>query len=140
MAGERPAWSGSGRIGRVEDVHRVLDAVNTASLDRNGTAMLARAVQTAGDSELVDADVTRVLPAVPELVEQLLPWPGGLRRGATIAAVGSTSLIITLLAGAMTGTTSWAAVLGMPSFGALAAAEAGVPLSRVEGGGFADSW
>jgi hypothetical protein len=129
VAGERPAWPGSSRIGGVEDVHRVLDAVNAAGLERAGTAVLARAVQTASESDLVDADVARVLPAVPEL-EQLLPWPGGLRRGRTIAAVGSTSLIITLLAGAMIGTTSWAAVIGMPGFGALAAAEAGVPLDR----------
>ena len=35
---------------------------------------------------------------------------------------------------------SWAAVVGMPAFGGLAAADAGVPLDRLEDGGFADSW
>jgi hypothetical protein len=70
-----------------------------------------------------------VLPAPPALAG-LFPWPGGIRRGATVAAVGSTSLVIALLAKAMSAG-SWAAVVGMPSFGALAAAEAGVPLEHL---------
>ena len=63
-------------------------------------------------------------------VAGLLPWPGGIRRGATVAAVGSTSLIMVLLATVMAAG-SWASVVGMPAFGALAAAEVGVPLERL---------
>lgn len=73
----------------------------------------------------------RVLPVVPQLRE-LLP-ARGLRRGSTVGAVGSagaTSLVIALLAEASRAG-SWCAVVGMPTFGAAAAAEAGVVLDRV---------
>ncbi|WIN00143.1 hypothetical protein ACTOB_003828 [Actinoplanes oblitus] len=35
---------------------------------------------------------------------------------------------------------AWACVVGMPELGVLAAAEAGVPLERLEDGEFANSW
>jgi hypothetical protein len=67
---------------------------------------------------------------VPELAG-LLPWPGGIRRGTTVAAVGCTSLLMTLLAGALRAG-SWAAVVGLPDFGALAAGQDfGIDLSRL---------
>jgi hypothetical protein len=125
----RPAWTGDGLIGGIDDVRRVLADANAAGLKRDNTALAVELVQSADEVALTEADIARVLPAVPEIAE-LLPWPGGSRRGATLAAVGSTSLLMTLLAGAMT-QGSWAAVVGMPAFGALAAAEAGVPLDRL---------
>jgi len=125
----RPAWTGDGLIAGIDDVRRVLDDVNQAGLHRNNTAAVARLVQSADDVALTGADIARVLPC-PAEINDLLPWPGGIRRGATVAAVGSTSLLITLLAGAMT-EGSWAAVVGLPALGALAAAEAGVPLERL---------
>lgn len=86
----------------------------------------------------------RLLPVLPEL-RPLLPG-GGLRRGATVAVstggqgrtgpmsglsgIGATSLTLALLAGASR-TGSWCAVVGMPTLGAVAAAEVGVDLGRL---------
>lgn len=70
----------------------------------------------------------RVLPVIREL-RPLLPG-GGLRRGSTIAASGTTSLVIALLAAASQAG-SWCAVIGMPTLGAVAADEAGVALERL---------
>jgi hypothetical protein len=70
----------------------------------------------------------RMLPVIHQL-RPLLPG-GGLRRGSTVAASGATSLVIGLLAAASQAG-SWCAVVGLPTFGAAAAAEAGVELSRL---------
>ena len=70
----------------------------------------------------------RMLPVIHEL-RPLLPG-GGLRRGSTVATSGATSLVIGLLAAASR-TGSWCAIVGLPTFGAAAAAEAGVELSRL---------
>jgi hypothetical protein len=70
-----------------------------------------------------------VLPVHPSL-ESLLA--GGLQRGTTVAVsgVGATTLGLVLAAGpASRG--SWAAVVGWPSLGLVAAHRAGVPLGRV---------
>jgi hypothetical protein len=75
------------------------------------------------------AQVTeRLLPVRPEL-RDLLPQ-GGLRRGGTVAVRGSTSLLLALLAEA-TATGSWAAVVGMPDLGLVAAGEFGVEVGRL---------
>ena len=127
---DRPAWEGPGRIAGKDDVQRLLAEINNAGLGRETTALAPQLVQPATDAELTD-DLSRVLPVVPELAGGLLPWPGGIRRGATVAAVGSTSLLMALLAGAMQ-QGSWAAVVGLPSFGALAAGQDfGIDLSRL---------
>jgi hypothetical protein len=68
----------------------------------------------------------RVL-VVREDLAGLLPQ-GGLRRG-TVVGVGSRSLLHALLAGP-SAAGSWAALIGMPSLGLAAAAEAGVVLER----------
>lgn len=70
----------------------------------------------------------RLLPVVPAL-EDLLPG-GGLRRGATVAVAGSTSLALAVLAGP-SGAGSWCAVVGLPALGMAAAAEMGVALDRL---------
>jgi hypothetical protein len=70
----------------------------------------------------------RTLPVLP-LLRDLLPGRG-LRRGSTVATQGATSLVIALLAAASRAG-SWCAVVGLPSLGALAAAEAGVALDRL---------
>jgi hypothetical protein len=62
----------------------------------------------------------------------LLP-AGALRRGSTVAVaagVGSTSLLMALLARACA-TGAWAGVVGCPDLGLVAAAEAGVALERL---------
>ncbi|SDM33477.1 hypothetical protein [Allokutzneria albata] len=84
---------------------------------------LAR-VSTASGEEFAG----RTLPVRPEL-RAVLPWPG-LRRGATIALRGSTSLLFAILASATT-EGSWAAVVGLPGLSVLAAAEAGVAVQRM---------
>jgi hypothetical protein len=69
-----------------------------------------------------------MLPVIREL-RPLLPG-GGLRRGSTIATSGAASLVIGLLAAASQAG-SWCAVVGVPTLGAVAAAEAGVALDRL---------
>jgi hypothetical protein len=59
----------------------------------------------------------------------LLP-SGGLRRGSTVVVRGSTALLFALLA-VTTAAGSWAAVVGMPELGLLAAVEFGVVLHRL---------
>lgn len=70
----------------------------------------------------------QVLPAVPA-VRELLPG-GALRRGSTVAVVGSTSLALALAA-APSASGSWCAAVGLPTLGLSAAAELGVSLERL---------
>lgn len=122
-------WLGAGRITGGTDVARVLAAVNAAGLSRERTVEMPQAVERAEDIVLVRPDASRVLPVASEIAE-LLPWPGGIRRGTTVAALGSTSLLMALLTDA-SAAGSWAAVVGMPAFGAVAAAEYGIDLTRL---------
>jgi len=69
----------------------------------------------------------RTLPVLTAL-EPLLPEEG-LRRGATVAVSGGTSLALALVAGA-SAAGSWCAAVGLPSLGLVAAAEVGVVLER----------
>ncbi len=71
---------------------------------------------------------SRVLP-VHGALAGLFP-SGGLRRGTTVGVHGSTSLLLALLA-APTAAGSWAAVVGMPDLGVVAAAELGVAVNRL---------
>ena len=77
---------------------------------------------------LVQADQERVLP-VGDGLAALFPH-GGLRRGSTVVVRGSITVLLALLAEATT-QGSWAAVVGMPEMGMLAAAELGVVVERV---------
>lgn len=100
-----------------------------------------RAVRDAGLGDLVrtaTSQVTRgipgerVLPVLPEL-RPLLP-SGGLRRGATIAAVPGTALAASLLLALLAAASeagSWCAVVGVPTLNAIAAAEMGIALDRL---------
>jgi hypothetical protein len=67
--------------------------------------------------------------AVPPALSPLLP--DGLRRGSTTAVLGSTSLVLAMIAAACTAREAWAAVVGQPSLGLLAADQAGVALRRL---------
>jgi hypothetical protein len=69
-----------------------------------------------------------MLPVHAALAD-LFPW-GGLRRGSTVAVRGSASLLLALLA-EPTAAGSWAAVVGMPHLGVVAAAELGVAVERL---------
>ncbi|MEZ0449088.1 hypothetical protein [Cellulomonas sp. ICMP 17802] len=66
--------------------------------------------------------------AVPPPLVPILPE--GLRRGGTTVVTGSTSLVLAMLAHACAGG-AWAAVVGQPTVGLLAAAQAGVALDRL---------
>ncbi len=67
------------------------------------------------------------LPVPPALAPLL---PDGLRRGATTAVLGSTSLAVAVLAAA-SASGAWVTVVGQPALGLLAAAQAGVDLTRL---------
>lgn len=86
------------------------------------------AVGVASDLVTVPSGRVRMLPVHTDL-SGLFPW-GGLRRGSTVSVHGSTSLLLALLAEATAGD-SWAAVVGMPDLGVLAAAELGVAVDRL---------
>jgi hypothetical protein len=112
-----------------------------AGLEAVRSAVLAGLVRRASDYAVPrggadGAGVDRVLPVLPELSRVL---PGrGLRRGSTIAVstgrpawpAGGSSLMLALLAEASRAG-SWCAVVGVPTFGAVAAAEAGIALDRL---------
>lgn len=89
------------------------------------------ALRTLGDRArprtLAEERVLPVLQAVAGLV------PGaGLQRGACVATSGScaTAMAMAMVAGASAGG-SWVAVVGLPSFGLLAAVELGICLERL---------
>lgn len=86
------------------------------------------AVGVASDLTRAPSGRVRMLPVQAGL-EGLFPW-GGLRRGSTVSVHGSTSLLLALLA-APTASDSWAAVVGLPDLGVLAAAELGVAVDRL---------
>ncbi|GEL93403.1 hypothetical protein [Cellulomonas composti] len=74
--------------------------------------------------------LTAERPPLPVPVELAPLLPDGLRRGATTVVAGSTSLVLAVLAAACSGG-AWAAVVGQPTLGLLAAAQAGVGLDRL---------
>jgi len=98
-----------------------------------GSTALAGLVRAASAPD--PAGAHRVLPVLPEL-SGLLP-NRGLRRGSTVAVAagrparsGGTSLMLALLAEASR-SGSWCAVVGVPTFGAVAAADLGIALDRL---------
>ncbi|WP_026184570.1 hypothetical protein [Salinispora vitiensis] len=98
-----------------------------------GSAALAGLVRPASAPDPIGGQ--RVLPVAPELTG-LLP-NRGLRRGSTISIAagqprhsGATSLVLALLAEASRAG-SWCAVVGVPTLGAVAAAELGIALDRL---------
>lgn len=106
-----------------------LRSTTLADLVRPGTVRPASEPDPSGQH--------RLLPVPPEL-GALLPWRG-LRRGSTVAVVveaddgapsGSASLVLTLIAAASRAG-SWCALVGIPTFGALAAADMGIALDRL---------
>lgn len=126
---DRRAWTRQGRLDSGEDVARVLAAVTTVGQRRDRTAGMTRVVGRTTEVALTEPDAARVLPIVAEFAD-LMPWPGGIRRGATLAATGSTSLIYALLAEAMT-QGAWTAVVAMPTLNPLVAIEYGVDMARL---------
>jgi len=87
-------------------------------------------VSTAGELAAAREDPAtgRVLPVRADIAD-MLPL-GGLSRGSTVAVHGSVALVMALLAEA-TARGAWAAVVGAPDWGFVAAAELGVALERL---------
>src|SRR4051812_10803148 len=79
-------WTGAGRIDGPADAERLLGAINAAAGRRTTTGDRLRLVDQA-DAVLTEQGPGRRI-AVHPLLAPLLPWTGGLRRGATVAAVG----------------------------------------------------
>lgn len=96
-----------------------------ATLRRRLAAIPGRGVET---RELSPTGAAGVLP-VPAPLAALLPR-GGLVRGTVVSAAGASSLLLGLLA-AVTSEGGWAAVVGRPGLGLLAAVEMGADLARV---------
>lgn len=89
---------------------------------------LSRAVTRAGHPAVGAPATRRLLPVLPALAT-LLP-EGGLRAGTTVTIEKSTALALALLAGPSQAG-GWCAVVGVPTLGARAIAEAGVALERL---------
>ena len=97
----------------------------------SATASLTALNGVSAANELTQASTGAVGKALPVLegLAGLLPW-GGLRRGSTVVVRGSTTLLLALLAAA-TAEGSWAAIVGMPDLGLVAASELGVVVHRL---------
>ena len=89
---------------------------------------MARSAAGARSAPLDPGSHARLLP-VHDSLAGLLPT-GGLERGATLVVGGSTSLVLALLAEASRAG-GWAAFVGLPRVGVLAAHELGLDLDRV---------
>jgi hypothetical protein len=124
-------------------------ALRAGGLELVRATGLAGMVRRASDHAAGEDGSLRVLPVAAPL-RGLLPG-GGLRRGATVAvstaasgaagrgvlpvwsagaSAGATSLLLALLATAAQAG-SWCTVVGVPTLGATAAAEAGIALDRL---------
>ena len=104
-----------------------VDERRAAGLQVVRAAGLAGVVRPASEHVPEVVGAQRMLPVLPEL-RAALPG-GGLRRGATVA-VGSSSVLLALLAGASRAG-SWCGVVGLPTLNLVAAAEMGIALDRL---------
>ncbi|PPJ07504.1 hypothetical protein C5E44_29755 [Nocardia nova] len=103
-------------------------AVQLAELRRRMAAVPARGVEVV-EGPPTSAELRRELLPVPPALAGLLP-EGGMPKGAVVAYSGAGSLLTGLLA-AVTGGGGYAAAVGLPRLGLLAAAEMGADLGRL---------
>lgn len=96
---------------------------------RSAVEAAAAVVPASALEERLDVPGGRPLFPVAAPLLPLLPG-GGLRPGTVVAVRGSMALLLALLATA-TADRAWAAVLGVPDLGVLAASEAGVAVHRL---------
>jgi hypothetical protein len=102
-------------------------AASSEGRRRDRTAVLSRTADRADHVALTEPDGARVRPAARRLAG-LLRWPGRVRRGSTVAAVGSASVLFVVPADG--GATGAGVVVGVPGRGA-AAAGYGIDLTRL---------
>ncbi|HEY2206451.1 MAG TPA: hypothetical protein VGH99_18460 [Pseudonocardia sp.] len=126
-------------VGEVGEVVVVGAAVTSGASGEAHAVRLREARNVLGRATRASAGRRAEVSEVSEAGERLVPVPaplsavlpgGGLRRGSTIAVGSSTSLLFALLSEASAGGT-WCALVGFPEAGMVAAAEAGLALSRV---------
>ena len=98
------------------------------AISRRATERHEERTQLARLIEPTTLAADQLLPVLPPL-EQLLPH-GGLRRGTVVVVSGSLRLALALAAGT-TQAGSWAAAVGIPELGVVAAAETGIALQRL---------
>ncbi|QIS09115.1 hypothetical protein [Nocardia arthritidis] len=91
-------------------------------------AIPARGESSAAGAPAADGPRREPLP-VPAALAELLPV-GGLARGSVVSYTGASSLLAGLLA-TVTGTGGYAALVGVPRLGLLAAVEMGARLERL---------
>jgi hypothetical protein len=112
------------------------DGMNASLADRDEPRLAGRSDELARLRDRIErierttriGSEARTLPA-PDGLARLLPG-GGLRAGSAYALGRSMPLLTHLLA-APSRAGAWSAVVGMPEFGAEAAAEAGIDLERL---------
>ena len=95
-----------------------VNATQSARLEKARAALAAVQSRVGTRRDCWDAPT---LPLASSLADAL---PGGLRRGQVVAVEGSTSLVLALVAEASK-EGSWAAMIGMPHVGVVAAARRG---------------
>ncbi|MEV6923957.1 hypothetical protein AB0M46_05515 [Dactylosporangium sp. NPDC051485] len=106
----------------------MLDEVRDRACRRAATADSLAVLDRGSAVPYRTADPAHALAAPVEL-RHLLPQ-GGLRRGTSVAAVGSTSLLLSLL-GAAQQAGAWCAVLGPSRLNAVAAPEFAIDLAKL---------
>ena len=102
--------------------------MSSAALSAVGASNPAAVSTAAQLADRATDVVTRPLLPVPPALTGLFPGHG-LALGTTVAVRGSRAVLLSLLAA--TTQQSWAAVVGMPDLGLLAAAEYGVQTERL---------
>ncbi|MFC9892322.1 hypothetical protein ACFVMC_01390 [Nocardia sp. NPDC127579] len=113
--------SSDGRVGATQQQMLAELRRKMAAVPGRGESAVERVPDAAGSGR-------EVLP-VPAALAALLP-DGGLAKGSVIAYTGARSLLAGMLA-AVTAAGGHAAVVGVPRFGLLAAAEMGADLERL---------
>lgn len=127
-----PAAEVATRIGSVDAGRRSAQTAPAAPVPAGRAAQTEPATPAGAPAPLhaVDTIISTERPPLP-VPDELSPLlPAGLRRGITVQVDGSTSVLLALLSEASRAG-SWAAVVGAPSIGLLAVAQAGVDLSRL---------
>jgi len=104
----------------------------SVTADRATTLAAARALLRQAEQRVgvTSHEPEPIADATPQTGGLDLLLPAGLPSGAVCSVVGSTSVLLTVLAAAQT-SERWVAFVGMPALGMLAVGEAGIDLRRV---------
>lgn len=116
------------RADTIEELRRRMAAIPARSVDSTRPSLATLACeQRSADAQEPSPPSLRTLPA-PAAIAEILPHRG-LVRGSTVHVTGATALRAGLIA-SVTAAGGWAAVIGSPRLGLLAASEMGADLRR----------